>query len=128
MTELKRGLAVGLVLLALAGCARTGQSTGSAQFALTGTVRAEPGCPGPARLGSPCPSRPVAGATVEADQNGREVKRTTTDQDGRFTLRLTAGTYHVTATNAGGLKTTVTQTVVLTADADITLIVDSGMR
>jgi hypothetical protein len=128
MTGLKRGLFVGLVLLMLAGCARTGQSTESAQLTLSGTVRAEPGCPGPVRLDSPCPPRPVAGATVEADQDGHQAASTTTGRDGRFTLRLAAGTYQVTATNGGGLKTTATQTVVLTAATDITLTVDSGMR
>jgi len=128
MTELRRGLLVGLVLLLLTGCAHAGQSTGSTQLTLSGTVRAEPGCPGPVSLESRCPARPVAGATVEADQNGHEAGRTTTDQNGRFTLRLTAGTYQVTAINAGGLKSTATKTVALTAGTDITLIVDSGMR
>jgi len=46
----------------------------------------------------------------------------------KVTLRLTAGTYQVTAVNAGGLKSTATKTVALTAGTDITLIVDSGMR
>lgn len=128
MSEPSRLVPVVLVLLVLAGCAHAGQSPGSRQLTLSGTVRAAPGCPGPVSPGSPCPPRPVAGATVEADQNGRETARTTTDQHGRFMLRLTAGTYRVTATNAGGLKSTASQTVTLTTGTDITLVVDSGMR
>lgn len=128
MTGPRRRLFAALALLVLAGCAHTGQSTGSTQLTLSGTVRAAPGCPGPVSLGSPCPPRPVAGATVEADQNGHEAARTTTDQDGHFTLHLTAGTYQVTAVNAGARKPTASQTVTLTTGTDITLIVDSGMR
>jgi hypothetical protein len=123
-----RGVVTGLLALCLAACASAGSSPGSDQLTLTGIVRAEPGCPGPVRLDSPCPPRPVAGATVEAERDRRSVARTTTDRNGRFTLRLPAGTYRVTATNAGGLRTTATQTVVLTANTDITLTVDSGMR
>jgi hypothetical protein len=65
---------------------------------------------------------------VVAVRDGREAGRTTTDRDGRFVLRLAAGTYRVTATNAGGLHTTASRTVDLTAPKDITLTVDSGMR
>lgn len=125
---MRRGLLAGLVVLALAGCAQTGQSTNAAQFALTGTVHAEPGCPGPVSMDTPCPPRPVAGATVEADQDGHLAARAITDHDGRFVLHLAAGTYQVTAINAGGLKTIATQAVTLSADTDIALTVDSGMQ
>jgi hypothetical protein len=128
MSAPKRAVFAGLAVLLAAGCAHAGQATGSSQLTLSGTVRAEPGCPGPVRLDSPCPPRPVAGATVEADRAGREVGQATTDSNGRFSLRLPSGTYQVTATNAGGLKTSVTKTVALTTDDDITLTVDSGMR
>ena len=120
------GLAVALAVLALAGCteptpspresglpspgASTPASVGSTppqpiadKFALavTGTVTASPGCPGPQRAESPCPDKPVAGAPVELTASGTVVARTTTDAAGRFRVTVPAGTYEITARNTG---------------------------
>ena len=131
MTARTRRLAAAIVLTlatVLTGCASAGHPAGTDLITLTGTVRAAPACPGPESLDSPCPPRPVDGATVDADQGGHRVARTTTDGAGRFTLRLAAGTYQITATNTGGIRSTATTTATLPGTSDLTLVVDSGMR
>ena len=124
------GIALVVGVLALAGCA-TGTSgpstpTGSG-IRVTGTVTASPSCPGPARVGSSCPNRPVAGALVELARNGAVVASTTTDATGHFQLTVPAGTYIIRAHNVGYASQT-TQMITVTGPIDVPLVVDSGIR
>jgi hypothetical protein len=96
---------------------------------LTGTVLARPGCPGPDRGDGMCPPRPVADALIEITGNALPATSTTTDTAGVFKARLAPGTYTLKALNAGGPRSTVTQTVTVgTAGAVVTVYVDSGIR
>ena len=123
-------VAVVLGVVALAGCA-TGTSTPATPTAsgipVTGTVSSSPSCPGPQRLGSDCPPRPVAGAPVELAASGSVVASTTTDATGHFRLTVSAGTYDITARNVG-YASRVTQTITVTGPLDVALVVDSGIR
>lgn len=71
----------------------------------------------------------MRGATVEADQAGRPVARTTTGADGRFTLRLVPGSYTLIATAAGPLRSKASRDLsVGPSPVSVTLAVDTGMR
>ena len=107
----------------------TPTSNGSSAVAVTGTVLAAPGCPGPVQLDSPCPPRPLAGARVEVLRATDVVATVSTGSDGRFTLRLTPGVYRLVATAAGPLRRTATvQITVASSPVTTNLTVDSGMR
>jgi len=127
------GVAVALAVLALAGCAQTdplapgAPSPSESGLAVTGTVTASPGCPGPQRAESPCPDKPVPGAPVELAANGTVVARTTTDADGRFRVTVPAGTYEITARNVR-YPSRVTESITVTSPVDLALVVDSGLR
>jgi hypothetical protein len=149
------GLTVALVVLVLAGCAQQtpgapspretgppspGNSTpapagstpaspaaGQSGIAVTGTVTASPGCPGPQRAEAPCPDKPVAGAPVEIIANGTVVASTTTDAAGRFRVTVPAGAYEITARNTG-YPSRVTESITVTGPVEVALVVDSGLR
>ena len=90
---------------------------------IEGVVLLGPGCPGPIRLGSPCPDRPYPTTLEVFDDQGHHVADVPTHQDGTFRIMLPPGTYVVrargrefrgpprsteqTATVAPGLFTTV---------------------
>lgn len=97
---------------------------------VTGTVLSAPRCPGPERLGSPCPPGPVDGAVVEALRGSVEIASTRSDQDGKFQMTLPVGRYLIRATNVGGLRTVATKTAVVGAGGTVRLmlVVDSGIR
>jgi Carboxypeptidase regulatory-like domain len=123
-------LAVVIGVMALAGCAqKTGGTPTPSESGIkvTGTVTASPGCPGPQRIDSPCPDRPVAGAPVEFARDGAIVATTTTDAAGHFSITVAPGSYEVTARNVGYFSR-ITRTVDVTAPLDLSLVVDSGMR
>ena len=123
-------LAVVFGVVALTGCAQKAPGAptpGGSGIVVTGTVTASPGCPGPQRVDSPCPNRPVAGAPVEFAANGAIVATTNTDDTGRFRIAVPPGVYEITARNVGYFSRT-TQTVSVTGPMDLSLVVDSGMR
>jgi hypothetical protein len=122
-----------LVALVLAGCS-VGQPGGGstpspnpAGVAVTGTVTAAPGCPGPQRADTSCPPKPVAGARVEIEAGGVLVASTTADASGRFRLVVAPGTYQITAHNVGFASET-SQDITVTGPVDLALQVDSGLR
>ena len=122
-----RGCAAAITAVLLTAC---GSGTaGSAQRALlVGTVYAAPTCP-VERIGSPCPPRPVVGATVVAYRGSEAVGTTRTSASGRFQLSLPIGSYTIRATNIGGYASTATKDVYLGATgASVDLTVDSGIR
>ncbi|HVR88710.1 MAG TPA: hypothetical protein VHG53_04095 [Candidatus Limnocylindria bacterium] len=92
-----RALALTLLAVLLAvGCASPAPYHGG----ITGTVLAGPACPGPARVGSPCPDRPVAVQLV-VTKDGVQVASILTLEDGRFKADLAAGTYVIRGTGTG---------------------------
>jgi hypothetical protein len=93
-------------------------------------VRLGPTCPVES-LASPCPDRPFQG-DVQATSTDGVTTRAPTDEQGRFSLNLTAGSYVVVAVSAGGSgpPTPVPQSVEVVTGAytQVTLEVDSGIR
>ena len=122
--------AAAVCLLALGGCATTTQTPTETPttFAVTGTVRASPACPGPVRLDSTCPDRPIATATVTVTRDGTTIASTVTDSAGHYRFQLPAGRYAIGATNTGGYASQATQTVDVPPAIVVDLTVDSGMR
>ena len=120
-----------LVMAMLAACATSspggGQSPTASGIPITGTVTARPGCPGPERLDSPCPPRPVAGARVDVLRGGTIVTTVTTDAAGRFRALVPAGEYDVTAHNVGH-ESQATEHVTVDGPVQVSLVVDSGLR
>ncbi len=114
----------------LAGCGSlAAQPVSSPAATLAGQVLAAPSCP-VERAESPCPPRPVPGATVEIRDATGLVSATSTDAAGRFSLVVPGGSYQVRATNAGGYRSTTEQQVQVVpgAAASVRLVVDSGLR
>jgi carboxypeptidase family protein len=111
--------------LAAAGCS---SAAAPARGALAGTVEAAPTCPVES-VRTMCPPRPVAEALVIAVR-GHDRASAHTGSDGRFRLRLTAGSYTVTAVDENGIGSTATATVRISSGktATVTLTVDSGIR
>lgn len=109
-------------MLALAGCA-----TAPASATLNGSVVAGPTCP-VERADRPCPPRPVPDLTVTAQGNGI-TKSTRTDSRGHFSLKLSPGTYELSAT-ARGVMQCDDQRVQVAAnrDARVTIDCDTGIR
>jgi hypothetical protein len=115
-----------------AGCAQSGASAPANRAALVtvaGSVLGAPGCPGPVRLDSPCPPRPLGGTRVEAQRGAVVVASATTGSDGHFSLKLPPGAYRLVATAAGTLHpTTSTRVTAVASPLNVTLTVDTGMR
>src|SRR5436309_1716435 len=94
-----RALTVAMVLAVATACGGgSGSSAATRSGTVAGRVLSAPGCP-VERAGTPCPPRPVEGATVTALQDNREVASATTDRLGGFRLSLAAGHYLVVARN-----------------------------
>ena len=115
--------AVMLLVLLLAACAAPAVPSSG----IRGTILAGPACPGPARLDSPCPDRPVA-MTVEVVNGTTAVATFTTDAAGTFSVNLGPGTYSVRSKS--GLPTLRSSTVVVVAGqfTEIELHADTGIR
>jgi Carboxypeptidase regulatory-like domain len=112
-----------VLALVLAACG----SAAPANTGIRGTVLAGPACPGPARLDSPCPDRPVA-MTVEV-VSGSDVAATfTTDAAGTFSVSVAPGSY--TLRSKTGLPTLRSQPVVVVAGqfTNVELHADTGIR
>lgn len=90
-------LAVSGSLLLLLGCGAAGSPAGDRTGTVVGTVqlRACGGPPPPPSAPPQCLFRPLAGALVELDASGRTVNRVSTDANGRYSVRIAAGTYSV---------------------------------
>lgn len=124
------------VLALVSGCGSVTSSPGPASppvavtaTTVSGLVVGEPGCPGPERLGTPCPPIPMRGAIVEIDADGKQVTATATTTTGAFALRVPPGSYTIKATSAGALHTATSQPLTVGfAPVTVTLTVDTGMR
>jgi len=113
-------IAVGLLLTACSGVAAPASG-------IRGTILAGPACPGPARVDSPCPDRPVA-LTVEVVQGGAVAATFTTGADGRFSVALAPGSYLLRSKS--GLPALRSQSVTVAAGryTEVGLHADTGMR
>jgi hypothetical protein len=111
-----------VVALVLAACAVNAPTSG-----IRGTIVAGPACPGPARLDSPCPDRPVA-MTVEVVSGTAIAATFATDGAGTFSVSVAPGTY--TLRSKSGLPVLGPSTVVVVAGAytDVRLHADTGIR
>ncbi len=96
---------------------------------VTGRVLAAPGCP-VERANSPCPAIPVTGARVRALRRGKVVAAVRSRRGGAFQFRLAAGTYTLTAVNAGGYRSTARAVINVRRGRrmSVTLTLDSGIR
>ena len=94
---------------------------------IRGTILAGPACPGPARVDSPCPDRPVA-MTIEMVQGTSVVATVATGADGRFSVALAPGSYVLRS--GSGLPALRSQSVTVAAGsyAEVELHADTGMR
>ncbi len=101
--------------------------TGSSGIHLTATIG--PTCPGPQRIGQVC-TQPYEGPFIVSNDNGAEVARATTNQDGQALIDLPPGVYTITPKIDGvlpsGKPLTVTVLVGQYVEANIEL--DSGIR
>ena len=116
-----RALLIAATLL-LAAC-----GAGAAQSGIRGTILAGPACPGPARLDSPCPDRPVS-MTVEVGSGPTVAATFTSDAAGKFSVGVPPGTYTLRSKN--GLPALKPTTVVV-RDGQLTeveLHADTGIR
>ncbi len=94
---------------------------------IRGTILAGPACPGPARLDSACPDRPVR-MTVEVVQGTTVAATFTTDASGQFTVAVAPGSY--TLRSKPGLPALRSQSVTVGAGTytDVVLHADTGIR
>lgn len=115
-----RGLLI--AALVLAACGQVGTNSG-----IRGTILAGPACPGPARLDSPCPDRPVSMA-VEVVSGTTVAATFTSDAAGTFSVSVAPGTY--TLRSKTGLPTLKSTTVVVIDGhfTEVELHADTGMR
>lgn len=116
--------------------------TGSGTSALGGMVQGKvvlaPMCPGPARIGQKCASKPVS-TTVDVFRSGsaptassKPYRRTVSDKHGHFEISLEASRYwlvtHVPQLYAGSAFAKPVEVVVTKGITTITLVIDTGMR
>jgi len=116
-----RALVVLALVLAACGAAVP------ANTGIRGTILAGPACPGPARLDSPCPDRPVA-MTVEVVSGTTVAATFTTDATGQFSVGVASGTYTLRSKN--GLPTLKSTTIVVVDGqfTNVELHADTGIR
>jgi hypothetical protein len=123
-----RGL-LGLLLLfgavIVGGC---DYSTATPSSGIIGTVVAGPACPGPVRVGSPCPDRPAA-VQLTFQKDGAPVASVTSSADGRFKVDLTPGRYVILGA-AGRLPSVRQLAVDVPAGAyvEVAVSADTGIR
>ena len=116
-----------LALLLMTGCGGEqsgGRSSDSAE--LSGVVMIGP-TPGPCMANSPC-TRPAGDVELAFGTSGQAVTRTTTDEQGRYSVRLEPGTYLVRAVDYPLPATIQPATVTVEDDTRVNIEIDSGVR
>jgi hypothetical protein len=129
---MKRGLAFLLIWAPLMACGSRPSSVGEAHSGIRGVVLAAPACAAES-LQTPCPDAPVQAEVVvrEAASDGDALATVTTEDDGRFRIALSPGTYAVTARPVDGHLGSMGSTIVqVRGDSftEVTLHVDTGIR
>ena len=94
---------------------------------IRGTVLAGPACPGPARVDSPCPDRPV-GLTIEVVQGSAVVATFTTSTDGTFSVALAPGAYTLRSKAGLPVLRSLSTTVAAGTYTEVVLHADTGIR
>src|SRR5579859_8294190 len=122
-----RSVSRGLLLVALALLLGSCAAAGTPGSGIRGTIAAGPACPGPARLNSPCPDRPVS-MTVEVVSGSNIVATFTSDAAGTFSVGVDPGTY--TLRSKSGLPALKPTTVVVVEGrfTQVELHADTGIR
>lgn len=119
-----------LLLLVVAGCGAIavggGSTGGSSPPTFHGTVRQSPTCPAEP-VGTPCPSRPMVGAVVDALRGDVVVGSTTTGADGTFAFVLSDGAYTLRVAGPHGYPPPTTRPFTVPG-ADLEILLDSGIR
>src|SRR4051794_28108520 len=85
-----------MISLSLAACGTSVKSKTPSAATLTGRVTAGLTCP-VERPDHPCPPAPVSATVQVKTSRGRVVASTNTDAEGRYRLRLRAGSYTLVA-------------------------------
>jgi hypothetical protein len=60
---------------------------------IEGIVTEGPMCPGPTRIGNPCPDQPYQTTITILDTQGKQLAQVQTDDSGEFKIPLAPGTY-----------------------------------
>ena len=116
-------LLLALVLLSGAACG----SIGGPASGIRGTILAGPACPGPVRLDSPCPDRPVA-MTVEVVSGATVAATFTSDANGTFSVNVGPGTYALRSKSGLPALRGTTVVVVEGQFTQVELHADTGIR
>jgi hypothetical protein len=116
------------VLFAVVGCGRGDGAVSVPAGGIEGTVTAGPTCP-VETASSPCPPGTWQGNVRATDADGGSFD-TTTDEQGRYSLRLPPGSYTVAPATAAGVLPTGRPVDVTVADTvvHLDLQVDTGIR
>jgi hypothetical protein len=112
-----------ILALVLAACGSAAAPTSG----IRGTILAGPACPGPARIESPCPDRPVS-MTVEVVSGATVVATFTSDAAGKFSVSIPPGSYTLRSKNGLPALKSVTVVVVDGQFTDVELHADTGIR
>jgi hypothetical protein len=116
-----------LAVLLLSGCGGEQSSKRSSDRAeLSGVVMIGP-TPGPCMANTPC-SRPAGDVELEFVRSGQAAVRVTTDEQGRYKVRLERGRYRVQAVDYPLPATIQPTTVAVEDDARLNIEIDSGVR
>jgi hypothetical protein len=126
-----RAIAI-LAVLSCTGCVTSKTSRIVEEFPVTGKVHAGPVCPVQQNPPLPeCADRPVPNASIKiTSSKGHDVGDLRTDPDGRFTIRLPAGTYTFTPQPVDGFMGTAPPQVITagSSTAELNFAYDTGIR
>jgi hypothetical protein len=128
----KRSLLLAVVALALlAACGEEQAGSDGSLGTIRGSVLLAPTCP-VETTESPCPGRPLAGVSVRVvDDEGEIHASAVSDDDGRFEIDVTPGTYLLTASIPKDPARSVQPTRVEVGAGQVVhsdVLVDSGIR
>jgi hypothetical protein len=128
----KRSLLLALVALTLLAACGEGQAGSEGPLGkIRGSVLLTPTCP-VETTESPCPERPLAGISVRVvDDEGEVHASAVSDDDGRFEMDVTPGTYLLTASIEQDPARSVRPTRVEVGAGELVqtdVLVDSGIR
>lgn len=131
---MKRLLPLTLSILALVvvACGSEAPAPGAGDQGVRGVVLLGPQCP-VVTESSPCPDVPLPGVTIRVLQDGEPLDETaTSDESGRFELRLPPGDYTLEAIvpegGPGMFAKPVDVTVPASGFVDVVVSVDTGIR